>query len=113
MLLAFDMADTDSSCPVRFNTVQPTQALTMLNSDLTGSQARIFAQRLRDEADSLPTRVNRALFLITQRKPTEERIRDNVAFILELQSEYDLDEKQALDVFCLMTFNLNEFIHID
>ncbi len=113
MLLAFDMADTDSSCPVRFNTVQPTQALTMLNSDLTGNQARIFAQQLRNETESLPAQVNRALFLITQHKPTEERIRDNVAFILELRSKYDLDEKQALDVFCVMTFNLNEFIHID
>ena len=32
IMQSFDVADTDSSCPVRFNTVQPTQALGMLNS---------------------------------------------------------------------------------
>ncbi len=113
LLLAFDMADTDASCPVRFNTVQPTQALTMLNSDFTGEQARIFARRLINEEESLPARVERALYLITQRSPTEQRIHDNVAFIEKIQSEYNLDANKALDIFCLMTFSLNEFIHID
>ncbi|MEC9477296.1 MAG: DUF1553 domain-containing protein [Planctomycetota bacterium] len=113
MLLAFDMADTDSSCPVRFNTVQPTQALTLLNSDFTIKQGKIFAERLRGEADSLATRVERALYLVAQRKPTSERIRDNIAFIENIQQEHNLDANTALDIFCVMAFNLNEFIHID
>ena len=33
LLAAFDRADTDFSCPVRFATVQPTQALSMINGD--------------------------------------------------------------------------------
>ena len=113
MLLAFDMADTDSSCPVRFNTVQPTQALTLLNSDFTVKQGKIFAQRLRSEEDSLSTRVERALYLIAQRRPTKDQIQRNITFIENIQQEYNLEENKALDIFCVMAFNLNEFIHID
>ena len=42
-LNAFDAADPDSSCPVRFTTTQPTQALAMLNSDFLNDQAKVFA----------------------------------------------------------------------
>ena len=40
---ALDMAETDKSCPVRFVTVQPTQALTMLNGAFMNEEAQKFA----------------------------------------------------------------------
>ena len=50
ILTQFDQADTDASCPVRFTTTVPTQALGMLNSEFTNEQAVIFAKRLLKEA---------------------------------------------------------------
>ena len=39
MLSSFDFADVDASCPVRFTTTQPGQALGMLNSDYVHDRA--------------------------------------------------------------------------
>src|SRR6185295_18188868 len=50
VLAHHDQADTDSSCPVRYTTTVPTQALGMLNGEFTNEQAGAFAQRLEKEA---------------------------------------------------------------
>src|SRR5262249_45943705 len=50
ILAQFDQADTDSSCPVRFTTTVPTQALGVLNGEFSNEQAALFAQRLRKES---------------------------------------------------------------
>ena len=113
LLLAFDMADTDSPCPVRFNTIQPTQALTLLNSDFTGKQARLLAQKMSRQETTLSRQIEQVLYLISQHPPDAQRVERNLAFVESLKTEHQLDENQALEVFCLMAFNLNEFIHID
>lgn len=114
LLVAFDLADTDSSCPVRFNTTQPTQALTLLNSDFSQKAADHLADRLdRECSDDLPTKVHRALSLVSQTPPSADRVATNVEFINTLEKEHGLDGRQALEVFCLLTLNLNEFIFLD
>src|SRR5205823_11365178 len=50
ILSVHDQADTDSSCPVRYTTTVPTQALGMLNGDFTNEQATAMAERLQREA---------------------------------------------------------------
>jgi len=50
ILSVHDQADTDSSCPVRYTTTVPTQALGMLNGEFTNQQATAFAGRLQREA---------------------------------------------------------------
>ena len=40
ILASFDLPDPDATCPVRFATTQPTQALGMLNSDILGREAK-------------------------------------------------------------------------
>ena len=45
LLINHDMADTDSTCPVRFTTTVPTQALNMLNGQFMNDSAKEFAQR--------------------------------------------------------------------
>ncbi|NDH94494.1 MAG: DUF1549 domain-containing protein, partial [Planctomycetia bacterium] len=45
LLTDFDLADTDTPCPVRFVTTQPTQALGMMNGEFVQQQARVFAER--------------------------------------------------------------------
>ncbi|MEZ6057060.1 MAG: PSD1 and planctomycete cytochrome C domain-containing protein, partial [Planctomycetaceae bacterium] len=75
ILAAFDVADTDSPCPVRFVTTQPTQALGMLNSEFLSREATIFAEKLREEhPDDREAQVARALQRATQRTPTSAEI---------------------------------------
>ncbi|TFH47758.1 MAG: DUF1553 domain-containing protein, partial [Lysobacterales bacterium] len=45
VLLAFDSADKDGSCPVRFATTVPTQALTSLNGEFYNAQAGQLARQ--------------------------------------------------------------------
>src|SRR5207244_10806506 len=50
ILASFDVPDTDTPCPVRFTTTQPTQALGLLNSDFLNEQAKIFADNICKDA---------------------------------------------------------------
>jgi hypothetical protein len=50
ILIQHDQADTDSSCPVRYTTTVPTQALGMLNGEFSNEQATALSERLRKEA---------------------------------------------------------------
>jgi len=44
-----DAADTDLSCPVRYTTTVPTQALGMLNGEFANEQAAALAKRLQKD----------------------------------------------------------------
>jgi mono/diheme cytochrome c family protein len=114
MLSAFDLADTDASCPVRFATTVPTQALSMLNSDHVNKQAAAFAARLKKEAGDEPaTQVALALRLVLCRAPQPAEIARGVAMIKKLQTTDGLPPDKALQTFCLMALNLNEFVYLD
>ena len=114
ILTAFDFAVTDSTCPVRFTTTQPTQALTLLNSAFLNDSAEAFAARLGREAGTeRPTQVARALSLALARPAKDEEVARGVHLIDELESDDDLSPDQALQQFCLLVLNLNEFFYID
>jgi mono/diheme cytochrome c family protein len=114
LLSVFDAADTDSSCPARFATTQPTQALTMLNSEFLNQQAAIFAadvsQLANDDTEEL---VRIALARVTQRIPTGEEIDCGVDFIGRMQEAHGTKRELAVQKFCLMALNMNEFLYID
>lgn len=113
LLAAFDRADTDSSCPVRFATVQPTQALSMVNGDFANVQAELFAQRLRRDADGLRARVARGLELVSQRPARDADVARLMKLAADLQSDFGRSEEQALQRCCLVLLNCNEFIFLD
>ncbi len=114
VLAAFDAADTDSTCPVRFTTTQPTQALGMLNGDFANEQAKFFAADLRQKAGEGPdAQVRLALRRVTQREPTAEEVRRGVEFLARMRSKHQLAAEEALRNFCLLALNLNEFIYLD
>lgn len=113
ILASFDLAETDRTAPVRFSTTQPTQALSMLNSDFLHQQAARFAERLRREAgEETWAQVRRALWLVTSRAPTEEEVRRGVRLIEALQKD-GASPETARKYFCLMALNLNEFLYLD
>jgi hypothetical protein len=114
MLAAHDQADTDTSCPVRFATTVPTQSLSMLNSEFMNTQAKVFAERLAEEAGhDAEDQVALALRLATSREPTQDEIEENVDFVQQVQNDFGKSKEDALQVFCLMVLNLNEFVYLD
>ena len=114
MLAAFDMADADKSCPVRFVTTQPTQALGMLNSKFIGQQARVFADFVKKQApDDTKEQVQIALSRAMQRKPHEAEIERALALVKVLQEEDGASADHALQYLCLVALNLNEFLYLD
>ncbi len=114
MLEDFDVADTDNTCPVRFATTQPTQALGMLNSEFILDQARAFAARLRKEAgNDVRDQVAQALRLATQRTPQASEIDRGIKLIDELKNVDGISADKALEYYCLVVLNLNEFVYLD
>jgi mono/diheme cytochrome c family protein len=114
ILAAFDAADTDSSCPVRFATTQPTQALGMLNSEFVNEQAQVFANDLRRKAGDAPAaQVRLALWRVTQRQPSAREVERGVEFMTRLRSKHQLAAAETLPSFCLLALNLNEFIFLN
>ncbi len=64
MLESFDLAEPDLSCPVRFATTQPTQALGSLNSEAFQQMSVAFAGRLMQECpDDVEAQITRGLRL--------------------------------------------------
>lgn len=114
MLANFDAPDTDSSCSARMSTTVPTQALGMLNSRFMNEQASRLAERLsRERPDSTADQVQLAMRLITSRKADRKEIDADVQFISELQTEEKLTRQQAMQNYCLLLLNSNEFVYLD
>jgi hypothetical protein len=114
ILESFDLAEPDRSTPVRFTTTQPTQALGMLNGPFLQKQAGTFAARLKKEAgEDVAAQVRLALSLATARQPSENEVRRGVDLIAALEREQGVARAAALQSFCLVVLNLNEFVYVD
>ncbi|MEE2827120.1 MAG: DUF1553 domain-containing protein [Planctomycetota bacterium] len=115
IMQSFDVADPDSSCPVRFNTVQPTQALGMLNSEFVNDEAGKFAEQVeRELPGDLSGQVRLILSRVWQRKPTSAEVQDGVDFIRSLESKREEGATVSpLKLFCVVALNLNEFMYLD
>ncbi len=114
LLEAFDAADTDTSCPVRFSTVQPTQALTTLNSEfMNDAAARLIARLRRKASGDLNAQIALGWRLATSREPTAQQLQRCVTLVEDLQHGDGATPDQAMRLYCLMLLNLNEFVYLD
>ena len=114
ILINHDMADMDTSCPVRFNTTVPTQSLNMLNGKFMNDSAKVFAKRLRDEAGTAPAdQVARAFEIAFSRKPSDKEVSSGLAMIKDMRSKGGVSAEVALERFALLALNLNEFVYLD
>ncbi len=110
----FDFPDTDTTCEARFTTIQPSQALGMINGQFLNQQAKQFAARLRKEAgDDVRKQVTRGLNLVFCRKPTETEVADGLKLIHNLQQKHHVSGEESLRLFCLYALNLSEFMFVD
>jgi hypothetical protein len=114
ILSTHDQADTDSSCPVRYTTTVPTQALGMLNGEFTNKQAERFAARLEKERPGdLSAQVRLAVRLTTGRQAKDDEVKRDSDFIASLKKKYNLSDSLALKQYALMLLNTNEFVYLD
>lgn len=114
LIESFDFADTDQTCPVRFVTTQPTQALSMLNSEFSQQQAQQFADYIAKEAgDEVVPQIKLALSRVMQRQPTDAEVSRAMELINSLKTTHKMNDKQARKYFCLLALNLNEMMYLD
>jgi len=110
----FDAADTDATCPNRFASTQPTQALTMLNSEFIEQQAAHLAALAEKQAGQQPrARVKFILAQVLQREPSGTEIERGAAFVNDMAGKHKLSGEEALKRFALVAYNLNEFLYLD
>jgi hypothetical protein len=114
MMERFDAADVDSSCPVRFSTTQPTQALGMLNGAFLNDQAAVFAEYIKKKVgNDSALQVKLALKRTLQRNPTQQEIDRGVRLIQSLKENHKVSDVEALKLYCVVALNLNEFLYLD
>ncbi len=114
ILATHDQADPDTTCPVRYTTTVPTQALGLLNGEFANEQAATFAKHMTSEAPGdLGKQVTAALRLTTGRPPTAAEVARDADFVRTLQTKHALDDATALTRYALLLLNTNEFVYVD
>jgi hypothetical protein len=120
-----DAPDTTSSCEARMVSTTGPQALTFLNGAFAHERAKNFAARLvTDAGDDPGAQVRRAFELALCRPATDEEVRASVTFLEKQQKQIAEDARKeqrdpgdprrhALEAFCLVMLNANEFVYID
>lgn len=113
LIESFDAATPDATCDVRFVTTQPTQALTMLNSDLLNRSAELLAQNIREEVgNDLNAQMQTLWERVTGNPVKFDQIKVARDFMSKMKNAGSTDEK-SLQQLCLIMLNLNEFIYLD
>ena len=113
LIESFDAATPDATCDVRFITTQPTQALTMMNSDLLNKSAELMSHNVRENAGSQLDKQMAYLWeQVTGHKVKQSDIDIAKNFISKMKANGASEEK-SLQQLCLIMLNLNEFIYLD
>ena len=111
LLESFDVPDTTVSCGRRTESSHAGQALMLLNSPLLDRQARRFAARLKAETAECNTAllIKRAYRLALSRSPSKEELALGREFLENPRGEFP----DRMADFCLVLFNLDEFLYVD
>jgi hypothetical protein len=124
-LEVLDAPDTTSSCEQRIVSTTGPQALTFLNGEFTQQQARYFASRLLTEVgQAARSQIERAFELALCRPPCQEELNNAMDFLVSQQQQIKADapaarlndseaRQKALEAFCLVLLNTNEFIYLN
>ncbi|HLJ17487.1 MAG TPA: PSD1 and planctomycete cytochrome C domain-containing protein [Bryobacteraceae bacterium] len=108
MLESFDEPDSTLSCSRRDVTNVAPQALVLLNSDFVFERAKEFAARLRkQDAENSAAWVMDGWQIALGRPPSEDEKKQALKIFTSREND------RALIKFCLMLYNLNEFIYVD
>jgi hypothetical protein len=124
-LETLDAPDSTSSCEKRDVSLTGPQALTFLNGTFTNLQAHKLAERLESEAGhEVKAQLAKAFELVLSRTATAEELRAAAEFLAKQQQQIEADAKtasksepgaarRALEAFCLVMLNSNEFFYLN
>jgi len=113
ILEVFDRPDANASCASRSLSNTASQALLMLNSELSQRAAGELARRLLDEMTDVASRrelISRLFLAVYQRAPDPEERVLLERFIVDPSGTVDSDRLRDA---CLALLNSNEFIYVD
>ncbi|MCG8648994.1 MAG: PSD1 and planctomycete cytochrome C domain-containing protein [Pirellulales bacterium] len=113
LLSAFDFPDPDLTCEDRFATLQPGQALSLLNSEFIHRQAERLANHVGADELANDQVVRRTIESVLARSASPEEIQDGVKLIEDLESKHGLGRSRAVQLYCMTVMNWNEFLFID
>ena len=104
MLQIFDAPDTATSCARRDKSTVAPQALAMMNSEFSGTQAAAFAARVTKQAgDNRAAAIDTAWRIALGRLPSAA----------EKTTALEFHSRNGLTRLCLLILNMNEFIYVD
>jgi Protein of unknown function (DUF1553)/Protein of unknown function (DUF1549) len=122
-----DVPDNTSSCERRMVSTTGPQALTFLNGAFVQEQSRQFASRLVAEAgNDAGHQVERAFALALGRPAGPDELRSSIDFLTKQERQIQADSaggnstavierrvarQKALEAFCLVILNMNEFVY--
>ena len=114
----FDSADPNVSIGKRQQTVTPTQALYLMNSEFVHAQAAGLAQRIASEYLSRPDRIRYAFALALGKVPTADEIKSTNAFLDAYIQEATFlakvdGQKEAWEAFSRVLLTSNSFLFVD
>jgi len=102
-LEAFDLPDSNLSCPKRERSTTAPQALALLNASDVMDAAKALAARLAKDATTDEERITLAYRLTLGRRPTATEMKLSREFLAQ----------SPLSELCRALFNVNEFVYID
>ena len=100
---AFDLPDSNASCPRRETSTTSTQALTLLNADEVQHASHALAHRLEMEAPAGDARIAHLFTLTLGRRPSQA----------EVEWARDFLAASPLAELCRVFYNVNEFVYVD
>ena len=113
ILTAFDFPDPDLTCEDRFVTLQPGQALALLNSKFAHEQAKRLTESVGGVGVENDELVQRVIAKALSRDATDTEIANGSKLITTLQTTDKLPRQRAVELYCLTVMNWNEFLFVD
>ena len=85
-----------------------------MNSKFLNDSAETLAKHVAEVAPGDATaQIRHVLQRATHRKPTDEEVQDGLDLIKELKEKTKASQDDAMQRFCLLVLNLNEFLYLD
>ncbi len=113
LLSAFDFPDPDLTCEDRFATLQPGQALSLLNSDFIHQQAKRLVTSIKVYDSDNEQVVRNTVLAVLSREATDKEIHDGAMLIRQLETKHGVARSRAVQLYCMSVMNWNEFMFVD
>ncbi len=113
LLSAFDFPDPDLTCEERFATLQPGQALAMLNGDFIHQQAKRLAESMGANELENEQVVRRTVRAVLSREATDAEVAEGSKLIKQLETTHQVPRDRATQLYCMTVMNWNEFLFLD